>query len=149
MVDAPLDRDGAIQQIHRELDQMRQVKKCTSGEYLLDVRTGVPSDLAAVDTPAAQAARTELRRWWEAGNQKRHRRPGCEVCLPIAPYNQFSAILGGTEPASPQAPTSACGCSSGGVPPAMAAHQRQRVSPRSAGPLLPGDRNSPPQATGL
>jgi hypothetical protein len=36
-VDAPLDRDGAIQQIHRELDQVRQVKKCTSGECLLDV----------------------------------------------------------------------------------------------------------------
>ena len=63
MVDAPLDRDGAIQQIHWELDQVRQVKKCTSGECLLDVLTGVPSDLAAVDTPTAQAARTELRRW--------------------------------------------------------------------------------------
>ena len=65
MVDAPLDRDGAIQQIHRELDRVRQVKKCTSGECLLDVLTGVPSDLAAVDTPTAQAARTELRRWAE------------------------------------------------------------------------------------
>jgi len=115
MVDAPLDRDGAIQQIHRELDRVRQVKKCTSCECLLDVLAGAQSDLADLDTPAAQVARTELRRWWETGNQKRHRCPGCEVCLPIAPYNQFSALRGGTEPTPPQAPASACRCSSGGA----------------------------------
>jgi tetrahydromethanopterin S-methyltransferase subunit A len=137
-VGVPIDRDSAIQRVHRELDQVRQVKKCTSCECFLDVLDGVQSDIADVDTPAGEAARTDMRRWWEAGNPKRHRCPGCEVCLPIAPYNQFSATLGGTEPTPPQAPAAACGCSSGGAA-CHGSSPEPESEPAVGWPLLPGD----------
>jgi tetrahydromethanopterin S-methyltransferase subunit A len=58
-----LDLASAIQQVHRDLDQVRQVKKCTSCECLLDVLAGVQSDLADVATPTAEAARADFQRW--------------------------------------------------------------------------------------
>ncbi|HEX6541434.1 MAG TPA: DUF4346 domain-containing protein [Ktedonobacterales bacterium] len=85
----------AITQAHEELGRIRAVKKCTSCECLLDVLQAIRTDIADLDSPAAEVARTDFGTWWEAGNTKRHRCPGCEPCLPIAPYNQLNAALAG------------------------------------------------------
>ncbi|MHB0886587.1 MAG: hypothetical protein ACYC41_11985 [Bacillota bacterium] len=92
-----LDLSKAVQQVRQELDQVRQVKKCTGCECLLDVLEAIQGDLAQVGTPEAEAAQVDMRRWLEDGNKKRHRCLGCEVCLPTEPYNQFSALLRGGE----------------------------------------------------
>ncbi len=84
---------SAIAQAHDELDTVRQIKKCASCECLLDVLEALRVDLADVDAAEAETARADFGIWWEAGNVKRHRCPGCEPCLPIAPYNQLNAAL--------------------------------------------------------
>jgi tetrahydromethanopterin S-methyltransferase subunit A len=85
--------DSAIVTVREDLNRVRQIKKCTSCECLLDVLEALRADLADVASTEAEAARTDFHAWWEAGNVKRHRCPGCEPCLPIAPYNQLNAAL--------------------------------------------------------
>ncbi len=109
------DLDKAVQQVHQELDRVRQVKKCTGCECLLDVLEAIQGDLAQVGTPEAEAAQIDMQRWLEEGNNRRHRCLGCEVCLPIEPYNQFSTLVrSGDDPyliplvAAP--PQALCGC---------------------------------------
>ncbi len=107
------DLNEAIRQVREELDRVRKVKKCASCECLLDVLEAVRGDLGEVGTPEAEAARVDMQRWFEAGNPKRHRCLGCEVCLPIEPYNRFSALLRDRESVSTgsvEAAPTACGC---------------------------------------
>jgi len=134
------DLDLAIEQFQREMDRVRQIKKCTSCECLLDVLDAVQSDIADIDTPMAAAARRDLRRWWEEGNRKRHRCPGCEVCLPIAPHNQFSAALQGIAGALPLTAAPARGCGSSCASCQSSLPQIQPViGPGDGWPPLPGD----------
>ncbi len=134
------DLDLAIEHFYREIDRVRQVKKCTSCECLLDVLDAGQSDIADIDMPIAAAARRDLRRWWEEGNQKRHRCPGCEVCLPIAPHNQFSAALQGTASALPATAAPARGCGSSCASCQSSLPQIQPViGPGDGWPPLPGD----------
>ncbi len=107
------DMRKAISQVLADLDQVRQVKKCASCECLLDVLDAIQADLGEIDTPQAKAARVDMKRWLEEGNKKRHQCLGCEVCLPIEPYNRFSALLHGDNPAmapeTPDLPPCDCG----------------------------------------
>lgn len=86
------DLNGAIGQVYKELEQVYQVKKCANCECLLDILEGIQDDLLEIGTPGAEEIRAQLQRWPKEGNQKRHRCLGCEVCLPVEPYNQFSAL---------------------------------------------------------
>ncbi|MGZ3602935.1 MAG: DUF4346 domain-containing protein [Ktedonobacterales bacterium] len=106
---------SAIATVHEDLDQVRHVKKCTSCECLLDVLEAVRADLADVDSAEAEATRADFGAWWEAGNAKWHRCPGCEPCLPIAPYNRLNAALAGVGMTSPAQTTAAvsAGCAGG------------------------------------
>lgn len=111
------DLDRAIQRIHHQLDQIRKVPKCTSCECLLDVMEAVQRDLSEVETPKAQKARRDLQRWIEEGKRDRHACLGCEVCLPIQPYNRFNEQLHQGEASVAESPipkttASACGCGS-------------------------------------
>jgi tetrahydromethanopterin S-methyltransferase subunit A len=99
----------AIATVHEDLDQIRHIKKCTSCECLLDVLEAIRVDLADVDSAEAERTRTDFGAWWAAGNAKRHRCPGCEPCLPIAPYNQLNAALAGAGMTA----TTAEGCAGG------------------------------------
>ncbi len=110
--------ETTIAQVHAELDQIRRVKKCTSCECLLDVLHAVRTDLADVDSAEAEAARADFHSWEETGNVKRHRCPGCEPCLPIAPYNVFNAAVtdAGMSTSAQTAETCAGGsCACGGT----------------------------------
>jgi tetrahydromethanopterin S-methyltransferase subunit A len=105
--------DIAIATVREELDRVRHIKKCTSCECLLDVLQAVDADIADVDSSEAEAARADFQAWWEAGNAKWHRCPGCEPCLPIAPYNQFNTALasvGMTAPAAEGCAGGSCAC---------------------------------------
>lgn len=84
-----------IKRVHKELDEVRQTKKCTSCECLLDVLEAVTSDLKNINDPEIMAIRAEMESWHKEGNIKRHSCLGCEVCLPIEPYNRASLILSG------------------------------------------------------
>lgn len=108
------DFNEMIKEIHQELDNVRQVKKCTACECFLDVIEGVKGDLEKIDTQDSKAAQEDMKRWLSAGNKERHACYGCEECLPISPYNQFSAGLKGYD--TSEAPnvetieTNSCGC---------------------------------------
>ncbi|MCL5959194.1 MAG: DUF4346 domain-containing protein [Chloroflexi bacterium] len=110
------DLNDAIKRIHQELDQVHRVKKCASCECLLDALEALQGDLGRIDSAESRAAQVDMRRWLEEGNKKRHRCLGCEVCLPIAPYNDFSALLRSEQSIGAEAPTeeietsSPCGC---------------------------------------
>lgn len=98
------DLNEAIKRVHGELDRVRQFKKCTSCECFLDVLEAVQVDLGEIGTSQAEAARTDIQRWSEEGNKNRHHCLGCEVCLPIEPYNQFNAWLSKSEAGPSAAP---------------------------------------------
>ena len=112
----------ATAEVRRELDGVRQVKKCRGCECLLDVLEAVQGDLSTLGTSEAEATREEMGVWFEEGNAKRHGCLGCEVCLPIEPYNRFSVFLRDAESAPPppgvsvvldtppDPAASACGC---------------------------------------
>lgn len=89
------DQKETIKLVHSELDEVRQTKKCSSCECLLDVLEAVTSDLKNINDPEIMAIRAEMESWHEEGNKKRHSCLGCEVCLPIKPYNRASLILSG------------------------------------------------------
>lgn len=106
---------SAITATHEELNRVRHIKKCTSCECLLDVLEAIHADLADVDAADAQIARADFQAWWAVGNVKRHRCPGCEPCLPIAPYNQLNAALAGvgmTTAAAEGCAGGSCACGS-------------------------------------
>lgn len=67
--------DSAIVTVREDLDRVRQIKKCTSCECLLDVLEAIRADLTDVASARAQATRADFGTWWEAGNVKRHRSP--------------------------------------------------------------------------
>lgn len=101
----------AVMNLHQELDRVRQVNKCSSCECLLDVLENVQGDLEQIGTAEADKARADMQRWLEEGNQNRHQCLGCEVCLPIKPYNQFSAIRQDKIDKPPEiSPETACNC---------------------------------------
>lgn len=105
---------SAIVAVHEDLDQVRHIKKCTSCECLLDVLEAIRADLADVDSAEAESARADFGVWWEAGNAKRHRCPGCEPCLPIAPYNLLNAALvSAGMTAAPVPARASAGCAEG------------------------------------
>lgn len=82
--------DEAILRVREELNEIRQIKKCRSCECLLDTVDAVKGDIANIDAPMIESLLTEMSDWLAEGNQNRHNCLGCEVCLPIAPYNEFS-----------------------------------------------------------
>lgn len=108
------DFNEMIKKIHQELDNVRKVKKCTACECFLDVIEGVKGDLEKIDTQESKAAQEDMKRWLSAGNKERHTCYGCEECLPISPYNRFSAGLkvdGTSEaPNAKTIETNSCGC---------------------------------------
>lgn len=87
------DIKESIKRVHRKLGQVHQVNQCGSCECLLDVLENVMDDLGQIRAVEADTARAEMQCWLEEGNKNRHQCLGCEVCLPIEPYNQFSALV--------------------------------------------------------
>lgn len=108
------DFNEMIKEIHQELDNVRQVKKCTACECFLDVIEGVKGDLEKIDTQESKSAQEDMKRWLSEGNKERHSCYGCEECLPISPYNRFSAHLKGDgttkAPNAETIETNSCGC---------------------------------------
>ncbi|OLN30115.1 DUF4346 domain-containing protein [Desulfosporosinus metallidurans] len=108
------DFNEMIKEIHQELDNVRQLKKCTACECFLDVIEGVKGDLEKIDTQDSKAAQEDMKHWLSAGNKERHACYGCEECLPISPYNRFSASLKGDGtskvPNAETIETNSCGC---------------------------------------
>lgn len=108
------EQEEVIKQVYLELDRIRQVKKCTSCECLLDVLDAVQEDFSKVGTPQAKTALEDMRLWFKEGNEKRHKCLGCEECLPIKPYNRFSSLqadISKTDHLKAQ-PASTCDCGS-------------------------------------
>lgn len=103
--------DSAIATAREELDRVRHIKKCTSCECLLDVLEAIRADIADLDSAEAETARADFQAWWAVGNAKRHRCPGCEPCLPTAPYTQLNAALASSGMTAPS--TAAAGCAGG------------------------------------
>ncbi len=89
------DINKMIKETHQEFDNVRQVKKCTACECFLDVIEGVKTDLKKIDTKESKSAQEDMKHWLSEGNKERHACYGCEECLPISPYNRFSAHLKG------------------------------------------------------
>jgi hypothetical protein len=120
---------SAIAAAHEELDRVRQIKKCSRCECLLDVLEAIGTDLAHVNTAETEATRADFRTWWQGGNVKRHRCPGCEPCLPIAPYNQLNAALtnvGVTTTPAEGCAGGSCTCGSGTcATPSESAHEER------------------------
>ncbi len=87
--------NDAITRIHDELNKIQQVKKCRSCECLLDTLEAIIGDLKDSDDPNAGNVRAEMLQWFEEGNNARHQCLGCETCLPIEPYNEFSKLIRG------------------------------------------------------
>ena len=108
------DFNEMIKEVHQELDNVRQVKKCTACECFLDVIEGVKADLEKIDTQESKSAQEDMKCWLSEGNKERHACYGCEECLPISPYNRFSARLKGDgitmAPNSQTVETNSCGC---------------------------------------
>lgn len=108
------DFNEMIKEIHQELDNVRQVKKCTACECFIDVIEGIKGDLEKIDTQESKSAQEDIKRWLSEGNKERHSCYGCEECLPINPYNRFSASLkgDGTSKAynAETIETNSCGC---------------------------------------
>lgn len=107
-----VDRKEIIKQVYKELNEVRQTKKCTSCECLLDVLEAVAGDLEKINDVEIETILAELERWHEAGNKKRHSCLGCEVCLPIGPYNCISSMLRRDSEGVPtEISGNQCGCS--------------------------------------
>lgn len=92
-----LDIDKEIKKARQELDQVRQVKKCTACECFLDVIELLQEDLEKIEIQESKAAQEEMKCWLIEGNKERHDCYGCEECLPINPYNRFSELLKGED----------------------------------------------------
>lgn len=107
------DFNEMIKEVHQELDNVRQVKKCTACECFLDVIEGVKADLVKIDTQESKSAQEDMKCWLSKGNKERHACYGCEECLPISPYNRFSALLDDDTTKTPNAETieaNSCSC---------------------------------------
>lgn len=108
------DFNEMIIEVRQELDNVRQVKKCRACECFLDVVEGVKGDLEKIDTQESKSAQEDMKRWLTEGNKERHSCYGCEECLPISPYNRFSARLKGDDTTKPlnaeTIETDSCGC---------------------------------------
>lgn len=62
---------------------------------MLDTLEAITGDLADIDGSNAKDVREEMLQWYEEGKRTRHKCLGCETCLPIEPYNQFSKLIMG------------------------------------------------------
>lgn len=87
--------EDAITKAWDQLNEIRQIKKCRSCECLLDTLEAIMGDLKDIDASNAKDVRVEMFEWFENGNINRHPCLGCEDCLPIEPYNQFSKLIRG------------------------------------------------------
>lgn len=87
--------NDAITRIHDELSEIHETKKCHSCECLLDTLEAIIGDLKDNDDPTTENVRAEMSQWLEEGNKSRHQCLGCETCLPIKPYNEFSKLIRG------------------------------------------------------
>ncbi|KLU62959.1 tetrahydromethanopterin S-methyltransferase subunit A [Peptococcaceae bacterium CEB3] len=87
--------EDAITKAWDQLNEIRQIKKCRSCECLLDTLEAIRGDLQDIDASNAKDIRVEMSEWFEDGNINRHPCLGCEDCLPIEPYNQFSKSIRG------------------------------------------------------
>lgn len=109
-----------IKEIHQELDNVKQIKKCTACECFLGVIEGIKGDLEKIDTQEYRSAQEDMKHWLSEGNKERHSCYGCEECLPMNPYNRFSARIKGD--GTTKAPnvetieTKSCGCGDTCVP---------------------------------
>lgn len=86
------DFDEAINRIHEKLKNIHNIKKCRSCECLLDVLDALQGDLQNSESPTAKVVREDMLLWFKEGNQNRHPCLGCEICLPIEPYNEFGKL---------------------------------------------------------
>ncbi len=107
--------EDAITKAWEQLNEIRQIKKCSSCECLLDTLEAIIGDLKDIDGSNAKDVREEMLEWFEDGNKTRHKCLGCETCLPIEPYNQFSKLVRGISTNVPDQGLfnmlgSSCGC---------------------------------------
>lgn len=126
-----VDHAGEIEQLREALTVVRQTKKCESCECLLDVLEGLQDDLGGLGTPEAEATKAEIRSWFDQGNAHRHKCLGCETCLPIEPYNRFSAYLGKQTPS-----TQVCSCEAQAQPIQLT---QLALRPQTKWPVVEGD----------
>ena len=84
----------AIQAVRRELADIHgSMPRCSRCENFLAVVTQVHSDLEGIATPSALDARKQLAAWLADSAGRVKTTNHCEVCVPVGPYERFSAAL--------------------------------------------------------
>ena len=84
----------AIQTVCRQLADIHDsMPRCGRCENFLAVVTQVRSDLDGVATANAADARNQLAAWLADSAGRVKTTNHCEVCVPVGPYERFSAAL--------------------------------------------------------
>jgi hypothetical protein len=84
----------AIQAVRQELADIHDsMPRCGRCENFLAVVRQVHSDLDGVATPSALDAREQLAAWLADSTGRIKTTNHCEVCVPVGPYERFSAAL--------------------------------------------------------
>jgi hypothetical protein len=84
----------AIQTVCRQLADIHDsMPRCGRCENFLAVVTQVHGDLDGVATPDAVDARKQLAAWLADSAGRIKTTNHCEVCVPVGPYERFSAAL--------------------------------------------------------
>ena len=90
----PMTLGEAIQTVCRQLADIHDsMPRCGRCENFLAVVTQVHSDLDGVATPDAVDARKQLAAWLADSAGRIKTANHCEVCVPVGPYERFSAAL--------------------------------------------------------
>ncbi len=94
MIPEPTILGEAIQTVCRHLADIHDsMPRCSRCENFLAVVTQVHSDLDGLATPAAADARKQLAAWLADSAGRIKTTNHCEVCVPVGPYERFSAAL--------------------------------------------------------
>ena len=94
MIPEPTIAGEAIQALRRDLADIHDsMPRCGRCENFLAVVTQVHSDLDGLVTPAAADARNQLAAWLADSAGRVKTTNYCEVCVPVGPYERFSAAL--------------------------------------------------------
>ena len=94
MTPEPATLGEAIQTVRRQLADIHDsMPRCGRCENFLAVVRQVHSDLDGVATPSALDAREQLAAWLADSAGRIKTTNHCEVCVPVGPYERFSAAL--------------------------------------------------------
>ena len=94
VISEPVELGEAIQTVCRELADIREsMPRCGRCGNFLAVVAQVRGDLEGVAAPKAAAARKQLAGWLAESADRIKTTDHCEVCVPVGPYERFSATL--------------------------------------------------------